>query len=329
MQYNQLGNSDLQVSKIGLGALHHGVYLGLKESEKLINRALDLGINFIETAPIYGKGCSESFIGTAIRQKRSQIIISTKVGLKATSSPDGDFGVEVQALTKKHVKESAEHSLTSLRSDYIDLLQLHAFDPTTALEETIEALEELCQEGKIRYFGCSNYSPEELEVLLTCESSYFISCQAHYNIFERMVEKELLPICSSNELGVICNRVLARGILSSKYLKGCIPKNSRAAQSNRIRKLLDPDVLEMVKVLQDWAKEKQITVTQCGLAWTMSQSSVNCALIGVRNEEQLRECVQAIDIELPLTEWQEIEQIFEDKHWLSRILHTPRVYLEK
>lgn len=329
MLYNNLGNSDMLISRIGLGTLHHGVYVGLKESERLINKAIDLGINFIETAPIYGKGHSESLVGKNIKHFRSEIFLSTKVGLVQDTLPSGDFGVKNQVLSKQNIKASVENSLKSLQSDYIDLLQLHAFDSSTPIEETFEVLEELRKEGKIKYFGCSNYSPSELNIALQLNNPFFVSCQAHYNIVERFVEEKLLPICSEKKMGVIFNRVLARGTLSNKYLNGSIPSQSRAYSSNRIQKLLEPEFLSMIEVLQQWAKEKQMSVIQCGLSWIISRPLSNCALIGVRSEEQLVECIKSIEFPISLKEWEELDEIFENNHWLAEILKKPKVYLEK
>lgn len=334
MQYRKLGASSINSSILGLGALHFGVYLDQKKTNEIVSQALDFGINFIDTAPQYGKGLSEIFIKQAIGKRRSQVFLTTKVGLKPTMTPEGYFGVETVALTKHNVRRALEESLKALGTDYIDLYQVHAFDPKTPLEETFSVLQSLIQEGKIRYIGCSNYDREQLEEAQRAVEGNgltpFVSFQVHYNMIERRAENELIEGCRKYRLGIIVNRALARGILSGRYkAQQPPPEGSRAAESVRIRRWLEDDTLRCIDALNDFARERGYTVAQLALAWLTANPDVTVVLVGVRNSEHLMSCVQACEWRLSATELTQVDKILEKFFLLKQVKERPEVFFEK
>ena len=333
MLYRNLGNSQLSISVIGLGGLHIGVFLNEEEAADLINTAFEQGIQFIDTAPMYGSGHSESIIGRIIKGRREQFVLGSKVGLLPIVNNQGQFGVKTIPLDEKTILNSVEMSLKALQTDYIDLLQLHAYDETVPIEETLMALEKLKSSGKIRAFGCSNYHHQEMEracsALDQCKINSFSSLQTHYNILERRFETDLRPHCIKHNIGVLCYRALARGILNDKYKVGeAIPDNSRAAVSNRVRRLLNNEILELVKRLNDFAIQRSTTVGHLALAWLLSQPMVSSAVLGIRNKTQLFENVRAIEFQLSDTDQKEIDHIVADMGMLQKVLTDPSTFLE-
>ncbi len=289
-----LGSFPEAISVIGLGALHFGAFLTKMESIRLIDYALDKGVNLIDTAPIYGHAYSETIVGEAIRHKRQSFIVATKVGLEKCEREDGSFGVAPYPLCPDRIRDSIEDSLQALKIDVIDILQLHSFDPTIDPDYLIEALDRLREEGKIRAWGCSNHSPDELASMLMANGSSPCSCQAHFNFIERRAGNSLAPICSEYGVGMIVNRALARGILSGRYKSGKRPPaGSRGALSNRVAKWLEPAVLDTIGHLKEIAADTGRTATEISLAWVLAQPAVSVALVGARSISQLRGCLGA------------------------------------
>ena len=333
MKYRKLGNSDLSVSVIGLGALHFGVFLNENEATELINTAFSHGIQFIDTAPMYGSGKSEAIIGRAIKGRRQQFVIGSKVGLVPIVNEQGQFGVKTVPLDEKMITSSVETSLKSLQTDYIDLLQLHAYDAAVPVEETLMTLEKLKSSGKIRAFGCSNYHREEMKLvcdaIVKCKVSHFSSLQTHYNLLERRFETDLRPHCIEHNMGVLCYRALSRGILNYKYKPGeAIPDNSRAAGSARVRQLLKEDVLELVKRLNNFAAQKSMTAGTLALAWLLSRSTVSSAVLGIRNTSQLLENISALDWQITDSDIQAIDEIITEAGMLKKVQTDPTTFLE-
>lgn len=333
MQYTNLGHSDLSISVIGFGALHVGVFLDEQEAADLINTAFEQGIQFIDTAPMYGSGKSETIIGKIIKERRQEFVIGSKVGLSPVTNEKGQFGVKTVPLDEKTILNSVETSLKDLQTDYIDLLQLHAYDSTVPIEETLSTLEKLKASGKIRAFGCSNYHREELEQ--ACNSihqhqmSPFASLQTHYNILERRFETDLRPYCLKHRMGVLCYRALARGILNYKYkIDRIIPIDSRAAISTRVRQLLKKEVLEVVKHLNDFALQRSMTSGMLALVWLLNQPAVSAAIVGVRNKTQLLENISSIKFRLSEDELKEIDKMISEDGMLKKVLTDPPTFLE-
>ncbi|MDO8568369.1 MAG: aldo/keto reductase, partial [Dehalococcoidales bacterium] len=290
MEYRNLGS--LKASVLGIGGLHFGNLCDQATTTRIIHQALDTGINFIDTAPMYGNGYSEGYIGNAIRGYRHDVLIATKVGLEPKITRDGTDGVSVVPLDEKNIRSSVDKSLRALGTDYIDLYQVHAFDPNTPVEATMATLDALVKEGKIRLIGCSNYLRGEIELASAAEAkngwTQFVSFQTHYNLIERRAEQEVIPSCHALGVGIICNRALARGILTGKYKPSQpLPEGSRAVTSYRIRRWLSEGTLRLVAALDEWAQKHSRTVIELAIAWLLAKPDVSVVLVGVRDIHQL------------------------------------------
>jgi len=333
MEYRKLGNSPLMPSVVGLGALHFGVYCDQAETSRIIHTALDLGINFIDTAPMYGQGHSQTFIKNAINGRRSDVLIGTKVGLVPKFSSDGTFGVEVTPLTRENIRRSVENDLAELGTDYIDLYQVHAFDPETPIVETLGALNELVEEGKVRHIGCSNYIHTELETAFKVASengsAHFVSVQNHYNMIERRLEDDIVPVCEKLDISIMCYRALARGILTGKYRQGQpLPQGSRAASSYRVKRLLSEENLLLVEKLSQFSQLCGLTLSQLSIAWLLANANVSVVLMGVRNIEQLLDNVKATERAISQEEASEIDVLIESLDLMSQVKTMPETFLE-
>jgi aryl-alcohol dehydrogenase-like predicted oxidoreductase len=334
MKYRKLGSSDIKVSCIALGCLHFGTYLDTSESINLINWAESQGINFLDTAPLYGNSCSESIIGEAIKGRRDKFILSTKVGLVKTKHENGSFGVKVEGLNEKNIRASLESSLKKLGTDYIDIFQFHAFDDVTAVEESFAVMSDLRREGKIRAVAASNYNPIQLDLVLrVIEEKKFeplVALETHYNIIERMVEKNLLALCAAKNVSILPYRALARGILTGKYQFGVpYPENSRAKDSWRVSQWLTPETLSLVSMLEEFACNHGKTLTELSLAWLLSKDSVGSIPVGVRNIDQLVGCVSAIKNTLTDNEITLIDKVVESSGQMEVVANLPPVYFEQ
>jgi aryl-alcohol dehydrogenase-like predicted oxidoreductase len=334
MERRQVGASPLKASILGLGALHFGAYLGETESIDLIHRAHDAGINLIDTGPLYGNGDSEAIVGRAIKGRRDRFLITTKAGLARRVLDDGSFGVEVVALTREEIRRALESSLRAIGTDYIDLFQLHAFDPTTPLEESLEALSALLREGSIRAIGISNYDPGELgraiRVVATNRCAPIAALECHYNLIERRAEAEILPLCKTAGIGLIPYRALARGILTGKYREGRpLPEKSRAADSWRVRRGLAGETLRLVAELETFAASYGRTMTELALAWLLANQQVPTILFGARNRTQLELCVGAAEWRLTTDDLLKMDQIVSGQNQLDRVRSLPDTFFEK
>jgi 1-deoxyxylulose-5-phosphate synthase len=334
MKKNRVGNSLINVSEISLGALHFGVYLDEKESFDLLGFAVDRGVNFIDTGPLYGGGVSEEIVGKFIQSQRNSIVVSTKVGLSKETRVDGTFGVGVKRLTRQNIINGVNESLSKLKTDYIDILQLHAYDPDTKLVESIEILEELVRVGKIRTYGVSNYNPEQFNELIKTidENEYknFSCIESHYNIIERMIEASLLPLIENSKISLIPYRSLARGILSGKYIGGLVPNKSRAEDSWRVRNLLTEDVNFLVKSLSEKVEENYgKTILELSIAWLLSKKSVPTVLIGSRDKKQLSQCIEAANWELSNEVLEDIERLVDQLGCRNHVQNSPTIYFEQ
>lgn len=333
MEYRMLGHSSLSYSVLGMGGLHFGVFCTKSNTVRLIHKALDFGINFIDTAPLYGNGHSEAFIRNAICDRRDKVLLSTKAGLESRITPDGTFGVSVAPLTKDFIRSSLEKSLRALGTDYIDLYQVHAFDPNTPLEETMQTLDTLVQEGKVRFVGCSNYNHTELEIACRISRRYqweqFTSSQVHYNLIERRAEQSIVPTCEAFGVGIICYRALARGILASKYKPNKpFPEGSRALTSFRVRRWLSERMLLLVEALDKFAQNYGYSSTELSIAWLLSRAMVSVVLVGVRDLDQLETCVRAIEWSLSREDLLEVDMIISGLNLVGQVKMMPETFFE-
>ncbi len=318
MKYNILGNTGLKVSELCLGTMTFGGkgywtaigQLPQEPVDELVKRSVEAGINFIDTANVYSEGLSEEMTGKAIRNlnlKRDDLIIATKVRGKMGEGPNNT------GLTRKHIMQQAEESLKRLNIDYIDLYQIHGYDPLTPLEETLRALDDLVASGKVRYIGCSNLAAWQLMKALSYSTykdiSKFVSLQAYYTIAGRDLERELIPLLNDQKVGLMVWSPLAGGLLSGKY-----GRNMQGPEDSRRINFDFPPVnkekaYDIIDVMQSIAQQKGISVAQLALAWLLHQPAVTSVIIGAKKTEQLEDNLKAIDVRLTPEELQKLDEI--------------------
>jgi len=305
MKYNLLGNTGLKVSELCLGTMTFGGKgyfkaigsLGQEPVDALMKRAIDGGINFIDTANVYSEGLSEELTGKSIRNlglHRDDLILATKVRGKMGDGPN-DSG-----LTRKHIIQQAEASLRRLQVDYIDLYQIHSYDPLTPLEETLSALDGLVRSGKVRYIGASNLAAWQLmKALAYCEVhriAKFVSVQAYYTIAGRDLERELLPLIRDQHIGLMVWSPLAGGLLSGKY-KRDKEKDASGRRANFDFPPVNRDrAFDIIDLLQPMAVAKNTTVAGLALAWLLHQPAVTTVIIGANKMEQLEDNLKSIEV---------------------------------
>jgi aryl-alcohol dehydrogenase-like predicted oxidoreductase len=288
MKYRKLGASDLNVSEISLGSwLTYGVGVERDSATACVNAAFDLGINFIDTANVYGRGAAESFLGEALAgRKRDSYVLATKVF--------GDMGEGNQGLSRAQIEKQLDDSLKRLRTDFVDLYQCHRYDEKTPLDETMEALTRAVKSGKVRWLGFSEWSPQQIEASIAMKGvEHFVSSQPQYSLLWRRPEKKVIPISAANGISQIVWSPLAQGVLSGKYLPGAkLPEHTRAtsdAMGGFIKSWLNDSVLEAVQKLKPLAQEAGCTLSQFALAWVLREPNVASAIVGASRPDQLRE----------------------------------------
>lgn len=311
MRYKRLGDSGLKVSAIGLGGNTFGRRVDEAGTAKIIHHALDLGINFIDTADVYSSGVSETFVGSALTDRRDQAVVATKV-FGAMGQGPNDRG-----LSRKHILANVEQSLNRLQMDYIDLLQVHNWDPETPLEETMDALNSLIRDGKVRYIGCSNYAAWQM-VWANCVSEQhnyekYVSVQPRYNILDRAIERELVPACRAFGIGIIPYSPLASGLLTGKYREGVPPpEGTRAHDNPNLQKQLTSELFATVGRLTEWAQAHGHTVGELALAWLASKPEVSTVIAGATSPEQVDANVKAAEWILSPEEQAEVVALTEN-----------------
>ena len=302
MKLRKLGRTGLKVSNLCLGTMTFGnAQWGCDEttSRQIVDRFLDAGGNFVDTADVYSAGVSEEITGRAIRDKRDQVILATKVAGPMGAGPN-DLG-----LSRKHVLDAVERSLVRLGTDYIDLYQVHAYDPSTPLDETLRALDDCVRDGKVRYVGCSNYSAWQLmkatAIANELGTARYDCLQPQYSLLCRFIEREHVPLCIEEGIGIIPWSPLAGGVLTGKVRRGeAAPAGSRAAvdATNRARFQTDEKVA-IVETVAAVAKSLGKTSSQVALAWVTQQPGVTSPIFGARTLEQLEDNLGAADLILP------------------------------
>lgn len=313
MNYRRLGNSGLKVSEIGLGSwLTYGESVDNKNAIDCIHRAYELGINFFDTANAYNQGEAEKVVGEALKEfSRSSYVLATKLYF-----PMGD-GPNERGLSRKAIIEQCDASLKRLGVDYIDLYQCHRFDEETPVEETIRALDDLVTQGKILYYGVSEWSALQIQEAVNITKEYklhpMVSNQPIYNMLVRYIEKDVLPVSQKEGIGQVVFSPLAQGILTGKYKPGkVLPANSRAANDSIntwINSYMRNDVLECIAQLENTANNMGIKLSQLAIAWILRQPGVSSTIVGASRPGQIDENVKASGIELPADVLAEIEQI--------------------
>jgi aryl-alcohol dehydrogenase-like predicted oxidoreductase len=305
MEYRRLGRTGLRVSALCLGAWKFGTKPGEAESREIIARALDAGINFVDTANVYGKGMSEEIVGKAIGPVRDRVVLATKVRGRMHDDTNGE------GLSRFAILRECEESLRRLGTEYIDLYQVHWFDPATPLAETLEALNDLVRQGKVRYLGCSNFAAWQLCKALWISDvrgwARFDSVQPYYNAVGRDVEKELVPLCEAEGVGIIPYSPLAGGFLTGKYRRGeAAPEGSRYAEGGNLAGLATEASFGTLERLEAVGKRHGKSVGQAALAWLLRKPVVSAAIIGASSVVQLQENLGAADWRLTEEEVQEV-----------------------
>ncbi len=301
MKIRKLGRTGLKVSNLCLGTMTFGnSEWGCDEptSRRLVDRFLDAGGNFVDTADVYSNGVSEEITGRAIAEKRGQVILATKVAGPTGGSPN-DLG-----LSRKHILDAVDASLRRLGTDYIDLYQVHAYDPTTPLDETLRALDDCVRAGKVRYIGCSNYSAWQLAKANALARELGVArydcLQPQYSLVCRPIEREHIPLCIEDGIGVIPWSPLGGGMLTGKVSRSAPPpEGSRVAidtvNQARFRSERNLDIAETVI---DVARNIGKTAGQVALGWAASQPGITSPIFGARTLEQLEDNLGAADLEL-------------------------------
>jgi 1-deoxyxylulose-5-phosphate synthase len=291
MKYRKLGDSDLEVSEISLGSwLTYGVGVEAEKARACLEEAFEQGINFIDTANVYGRGAAETFLGEALKDRpRDSYILATKVYFPMSATDRG--------LSRAQIEKQLDASLARLRTDYVDLYQCHRYDWETPLEETMEALTRAVASGKTRYIGFSEWPPEKIREALDLARggrfAKFVSSQPQYSLLWREPEDEVIPLCAANGISQIVWSPLGQGVLSGKYDPEKPPERGTRAASDEMGgfmdRLMEPDVLRAVQKLKPIADEAGLTMPQFALAWVLREPNVASAIIGASRPEQVRE----------------------------------------
>jgi aryl-alcohol dehydrogenase-like predicted oxidoreductase len=309
MEYRRLGNSGLKVSEIGLGSNTFGWIIDERSSAAVINKAVDLGVNYIDTADIYDRGNSEDYIGKAIQGKRNQLIIATKFCRRMGEGPNNSGG------SRYYIMRAVEASLRRLQTDYIDLYQMHSPDPETPIEETLRALDDLIRSGKVRYIGTSNFAAwqicEALGISKMNNLHSFITEQSLYNLLNRQIEKELVPFAMDHHIGIIPWGPLAGGFLTGKYRKGeNVPSDYRLASGIAIYgKLFTDSNWNKLARLTQFAVERGHSIGELAVAWLLSKPWVPTVIAGAHTVEQLQPNISASQWKLAAQEVAEVDSI--------------------
>ncbi|TVY02328.1 aldo/keto reductase family protein [Cohnella terricola] len=299
MRYRRLGGSGLKVSEISLGSwLTYGGYVERDNAVKSIKTAYDLGINFFDTANVYERGAAEELVGKALNEyPRESYVLATKAYWPMGEGPND------RGLSRKHVIEQANASLKRLGHDYVDIFYCHRHDPDTPLHETLRAIDDLIRQGKVLYAGVSEWQASQIAEALGVADRYLLDRivvnQPVYNMFERYIEKEVIPLSERSGIGQVVFSPLAQGLLTGKYTSASdIPQDSRAAKLEWVRNGITEEKIAKVKQLEDIAAELEISVGNLALAWILSKKNVASALVGASRPEQVTENAKASGIEI-------------------------------
>jgi len=325
MEYIRFGNTGMKVSRLCLGTMTYGKpnerwqwALNEEQSRPFIRKALDLGINFFDTADMYSLGASEEVVGSALKEfaRRDNVIIATKV-FNAMSQDPND-----QGLSRKHIMNSIDSSLRRLKTDYVDLYQIHRWDYNTPIEETMEALHDIIKAGKVRYIGASSmYSWQFSKALYTADLhgwSRFVSMQPHYNLIYREEEREMIPLCLDQKIAVIPWSPLARGLLTGKR---SVERNetTRAKTDEFGKKLYSDSDFDIVNRLTEVAAKRGLPNAQVALAWMLSKPAITSPIIGASKPGHLEDAVAALSVKLTPNEISSLEELYQEHPVLGHV----------
>ena len=313
MEYRNLGNSELNVSVFSLGCLNFGLFCDQETTTKIINTAIDLGVNCIDTAALYGgpKGHCEIFVGKAIEGQREKVILATKFGADPATRGSGikDGG------TRDYIIKSVEESLTRLDTDYIDLYQMHFPDHETPIDETLRALDDLVSSGKVRYIGSSNFASWQISeaawTAITNELNHFISLQTRYSILNRDMEKEIVPACEKHNISILPFFPLESGLLTGK-----VKRNEDPPPGTRLAiwkgAFQSDSKFDLMDKLIEFGKSINRNILELSLCWAANQNQIGSVLVGVTKPEQLIQNVEAISWKMTPEEMESINNILKE-----------------
>jgi aryl-alcohol dehydrogenase-like predicted oxidoreductase len=293
VDYGRLGSSGLLVSKIGLGANNFGPRIGLEQTRAVLDRALEQGVTLLDTADIYGMGKSEEFIGECLGNRRHDVIIATKFAVTMGESP------YQRGTSRRYIFEAAEASLRRLKTDYIDLYQFHRPDPETPIVESLQALDDLVKQGKVRYIGECNFAGWQIaDAQWTARTEHLarlISAQHEYSLINREIQAEVLPAARAMGTGILPYYPLGGGFLTGKYRKGVMPEGARLTKANArtSSRWVNDHNFELLEQFEAFASQRGHSMTELAIAWLLSQPEVGSVIAGATRPEQVDENVAA------------------------------------
>jgi aryl-alcohol dehydrogenase-like predicted oxidoreductase len=311
MKYRQLGPSGVRVSTIGIGTNRFGTdKVPPAEVENIIDAALDRGVNHVDTADIYVDGRSEEVLGAALGGRWDRVVLASKFTMRAGPGPND------RGASRYHVTNAVEGSLRRLQTDHIDLYYVHAWDPTTPIEETLRALDDLTRAGKIRYVGVSSFASWQLaQARLLADFRGWapvVVIQSHYHMLERDVERQVIPCCRALDVGFVPFFPLAGGFLTGKYRRGePAPPGSRGESNEYVQQYMQPHYYDKIEQLEAWTQERGRELYELALAWLLAQPPVCSVISGVTKVDQLISNVGAADWSLSDTDLAAIDAILE------------------
>jgi aryl-alcohol dehydrogenase-like predicted oxidoreductase len=294
----------LQVSVVGLGCNNFGMTIDEQATARVVDAALDAGINFFDTADIYGGTKSEVFLGRALGGRRERVVIATKFGMRVDATRHG--------ARPEYVKQAAEDSLKRLGTDWIDLYQLHQPDPEVPLEDTLGALDDLVRAGKVREIGCSNFSPEQIRAARAAvhgNAAAFVSVQNEYSLLNRDAEREVLPECARLGLGFLPYFPLASGLLTGKYARGVAPPAGTRLSQSWASRFVDDERLRKVEALTAFARSRNRSMLELAMSWLASNQAIASVIAGATSPEQVRQNAAAAEWRMTDAERAEIDRI--------------------
>lgn len=309
MNYRNLGKSGLKVSQLCLGTNNFGGQISEEASLKIVNKALDCGINVIDTANIYTGGKSEEIIGKAVKGRRDEAIIATKVGFGTVEGPNRS------GLSRKHILNQVEHSLKSLQTDFIDIYYMHRFDPNTPLEETLRTFDYLVRQGKVRYIACSNFAAWQMaKANETCENhdwEKLIAVQPPYNLLQRGIEEDIIPYCQQEGLGILTYTPLMGGFLTGKYSKASPPPaGSRFEYNPRLWEHASQESnFAFLEQIENVADDVGIPVSKLAIAWILKNPAITAPIVGASSVEQVEENSRIVEINLDDDAYQRLNEL--------------------
>lgn len=309
MEYRQLGNSGLKVSVVGLGCNNFGGRVDAQGTERVINQSIEEDVILFDTANMYGGGLSEEYMGKALKGKRHQVLLATKAGMSVGDGPNQS------GTSRKHLIQEVETSLRKLQTDYIDLYQIHRYDPNTSAEETMRTLDDLVHQGKVRYIGCSNYTAwqmvEAAGVTNALNLEPFVSSQPEYSMIKREVEKEEGPTAARLGMGILPYFPLASGFLTGKYKRNQqAPEGTRlAGNAQRAQDTLTDRNFDLLEMLEEFAAERGRTMVELAIAWLLANPAVSSVISGATKPEQVTANAKAADWHLAQEEKAQLDSI--------------------